>query len=656
MEKRSSLFGRLLRDQRGVVALTFAVTFSVMLGSSLMALDFVRYNVAQARIQNALDTAVISAGRKLANYQSTGPGYDPGQAWRDDATAYFKANVPTKFLGVTIPDGALTIRYEEDRVDAGGATSDTGKFLSAQRISMSVTGTLPLMSTGFVKETGLSIQAQNWALRRVRDDLELVLALDNTGSMDTPASSGWGSPTRMDLLKQSANSLIETVMAAAAAGGQTDGTSGAYIGLVPFTDSVNVGGIPTAKGWLDVRPEQQNYVNNLWTGCIIEPGPTGGDWSATNPLPASVLSPGAKFKPMLSVYGYRYSQANFSSGAYPNYDFIPLASDGSIPAGDVFRFWPPSSAGNDRRIAAQVYTNDSSLNGKTKTSYIDITLAQESTYCTVSKTLFLTKDQATLQDSVLAMKPYGGTGIPAGLIWAWRMLSPQWRGSAGWGDPSLPRDPDSKLRKVIVLLSDGANEPVVTRASVSQGKAERFQLSYDYQECQGVQTTGSGSKKTTSCTSYKKKPIDKKPVSFSLPSFSQCPITGLRSVDPSVITADNYDNSCDSTTANSSTIGYSRGQSESGRGNLTSTAEDSYMADLCTNIKADRNNITIYTLTLGSDVTSTAKGVMRGCASDPDKTYFDVSNAADLPDVFAQIAGALTELRLTEDPGTSSGS
>jgi hypothetical protein len=56
------------------------------------------------------------------------------------------------------------------------------------------------------------------------------------------------------------------------------------------------------------------------------------------------------------------------------------------------------------------------------------------------------------------------------------------------------------------------------------------------------------------------------------------------------------------------------------------------------------------------DVSDEARAVMRGCASDPTKTYFDVSNAADLPQLFNEIAGALTELRLTQDPGTSSGS
>ena len=650
MKKRSSLFGRLLRDQRGVIALTFAATFSVMLGSSLMALDFVRYNVAQARIQNALDTAVISAGRKLANYQSTGPGYDPGQAWRDDATAYFKANVPDKFLGVAIPAGALTIDYGEDRVNAGGQTSDSGQFLSAQRISMSVTGTLPLMSTGFVRETGLEIDAQNWAVRRVRNDLELVLALDNTGSMNDPASS---TSTKIQVLRDSATQLINTVMAASAAGGQTDGTSGAYIGLVPFTDSVNVGSIASSPGWLNgATPEQKNYIQSLWTGCIVEPGPaSGADWTAANPLPAALLSPSSAFKPMISVYSFDYQPPKLTlTGSYPAYN--RLAKDTSLGP-DGFAFNAPSSAAKDRRIIANApWSPTPSTDPQTFT----INLAQEASNCTPSRTFFLSKDQTALLSAVAAMKGNGSTAVPTGLIWAWRMLSPQWRGAAGWGSSTLPRDGDSKLRKVIILLSDGDNDPTVRRGSNSPGTDEWFKLSYAYQECTKTENVGTSRHPRFVCQTFSPtvKRVSNEAGRVKLSSFNQCPIIGLRSVDPAEITPANYDNSCASSGPNSSTIGYPDG-SKTGT-TINSNSLDAYGTQLCANIKADPNNITLFTLTLGADVSDEARAVMRGCASDPDKTYFDVSNAADLPQVFNEIAGALTELRLTEDPGTSSGS
>ncbi len=637
MKMRQPIVRRLLRDQRGAIAIMFVLTASLMLGASLFAIDMVRYNVVQTRLSNALDTAVISAGRKLANYKPVQDG-EPGQAWKDDAYRYFRANMPQGFLGSEISQDDLNITYTEQRV------GDKGQFLSAQLIGMTASGELPLLSTGFLSLAGFNIGASNQAIRRVRNDLELVLALDNTGSMDY-ASSGWGSKTRMALLKESANGLINTVMAAAAAGGQTDGLSGAYIGLVPFTDSVNVRDIATAKQWLNIRPEQENYIDNLWGGCIVEPA---GDWSNSSPvkrLPASALSPNSGFQPMLSVYSGYYTPSMVGNGY--------LVKDTNFSAG--FKFDGPSNSLQDRRILAQVNGDWSKSTPDSAPTNFQINLAQQSQYCTVSKTMFLSQDQARLTSSVNNMTSYGGTGVPSGFLWAWRMLSPAWRdnpdtGVVGWGSAVLPRDGGAKLRKVIVLLSDGDNAPVVNRTSVSPSSStEVFKLSYSFVKC--LKTKKGNSNK---CSQY-----DTQPTHVSLESvqssamvnylstryssgFTQCPINGLRIVDPTSVTPNNYSSGC---TVAGTTIGYDYYSSQSSRGALTPTALDNYMDALCANIKNDPNNITIYTLTLGSDVSSSAKTVMGNCASSAD-TYFDVSNASDLPDVFAEIAGALTELRL----------
>lgn len=662
MTRHQTLAQRFVRDERGVIALTFVVTFSFLLAGSLIVFDIMRYNVAQARVQNALDTAVISAGRKLANYKSTGYGdYDPGQAWRDDATQYFNANLPDGFLGLKLPasgeEGALTITYSEDRVNADGTAVSDGQFLSAQRISMSISGKLPLLSAGYVDQTSMNLGARNWAMRRVRNDLELVLALDNTGSM---SSDG-----KMALLKTSSQSLIDTVMAAAAAGGQgTGGASGAYIGIVPFTDAVNVRGIPTAKGWLDVQPMQQNYIDNTWTGCIVEPGPTSGSWSNANKLPAEHLTPAAKFKPLLSTYSFAYKPdvMNARDSGSDKATFRYLVQD-TASGSDGFVFGAPSNLSQDRRIKATI--GDNGWNNSSKSKDFNLNIAVESLYCPQASALFLSKNQTALTSAVNAMNPNGGTGIPSGLLWAWRMLSPDWRGATGWGDTDLPRDGDSKLRKVIVLLSDGDNagNGVVRRQSDSQSDptnsrsswknaVEVAKLTYAYKKC--TKTNWFGSK----CDEYSDPiQVPAEPVSVSLPydnkytygySFYQCPINGLLSVDPQQITKGNYDNSCSTSTGtvNSVVTGY---------GSLSNDATfDDYMAQLCSNIKNDNppdhpNNITIYTLTLGRSVSSAAKAIMRTCASDPG-TYFDVSNADDLPKAFEEIAGALTELRLTNDP------
>ena len=58
---------------------------------------------------------------------------------------------------------------------------------------------------------------------------------------------------------------------------------------------------------------------------------------------------------------------------------------------------------------------------------------------------------------------YPGAIIGLGMRGGWFTLSPNWRGSAGWGDPVLPhnymtRSPaPSPIQKVAVLVSDGDN-------------------------------------------------------------------------------------------------------------------------------------------------------------------------------------------------------
>jgi hypothetical protein len=59
------------------------------------------------------------------------------------------------------------------------------------------------------------------------------------------------------------------------------------------------------------------------------------------------------------------------------------------------------------------------------------------------------------------MSAVGGTVIPLGLQWGWRMLSPEWRGE--WGGTmnanNLPLDYNTPtMNKVIILMTDGDND------------------------------------------------------------------------------------------------------------------------------------------------------------------------------------------------------
>lgn len=74
----------------------------------------------------------------------------------------------------------------------------------------------------------------------------------------------------------------------------------------------------------------------------------------------------------------------------------------------------------------------------------------------------LQPSRQAVSDKIADMLPWngGGTNIPVGLAWGWRMLSPNYRGL--WGGPTPATQPidynTALVDKVVVLLSDGKNQ------------------------------------------------------------------------------------------------------------------------------------------------------------------------------------------------------
>ena len=125
-------------------------------------------------------------------------------------------------------------------------TPASGSTPAGQTLSMSLTGSLPLLVSGFLGNAPLTVAASNQALRVAKNNLEVVLVLDNTGSMNDSAS-GSGGTSKLSALKSAASTLIDLLTPT------TNSGASVYFGLVPFTTVVNVrdanGNLPTS--WLD---------------------------------------------------------------------------------------------------------------------------------------------------------------------------------------------------------------------------------------------------------------------------------------------------------------------------------------------------------------------------------------------------------------------
>ncbi|NGM85860.1 VWA domain-containing protein [Parapusillimonas sp. SGNA-6] len=596
--KRFAWVKRLASHQRGAVAPLFLISSAAVLATSFGAIDLVRYNVVQGKLQSALDGATLSAGRNLANLTPT-TGETQNDQWRQDAFDYFRANLPDGYMGSTVLPEDLRITYSEE-------PSAADNYMAGQFINMEVSGTLPLLSTGFLKVSSLNLHASNRAVRRVPTDIELVMALDNTGSM---------AGTKLETLKDAAKQLSTIVLGAKDAK-EGEPPRDIRVGLVPFADTVNVGNTEWTQRWLTYPVAQDYFIKNLWKGCIVEPPET--TWGG-NDLPASVLTPTRIFQPLHLTFQTKLDRATLGLASAPGvYERIWKDLPGA-PQPRVFD--PPDQASLlkfDRRVWASRGSDS-----KAKDTSFEIYTAGNPANCLESrKSRFLDDDPDDIKAAIDAMGATGSTLVPTGLLWAWRMLHPAWTGA--WDGSERPRPADPRtLRKVIVLLTDGKNEPPNTIGSSETRIA--YTLKYDVESCTDKDF------KNCSPTPVTDRPYAP-PDDYAIPKPpAQAPMNSLKMRDPEETDGKNSKNQ---------SIGWGKNDK------ISTSTVNNYLAALCTQVKNDGNDIKIYTVTLGA-LDSTTETLMNNCSSGAGY-FYNTKTVSDLPQVFRSIAGALTELRLTE--------
>lgn len=245
MRRLKNLFRSFLGDRRGNFAIIFALTLTPIAIAAAASVDISRAYIVETRLKAALDAAALAVGT------ATGLTSDEVQAL---AQAYFDANYPADVLGVP---GTVSV-------------SD-----SLTTVDISVTAQLPTVMMGLVGIDSLDVVAVSQVMRHGKK-LEVVLVLDNTGSMN---SGG-----RLTVLKSAAKDLIDTVSAAAVTPGDV------RIGIVPFSTDVNVGTANKDAAWLkwtwSHSPEcttsgswwnptvtcvsERTVSKTGWKGCVVD--------------------------------------------------------------------------------------------------------------------------------------------------------------------------------------------------------------------------------------------------------------------------------------------------------------------------------------------------------------------------------------------------
>ncbi|AZO24327.1 TadE/TadG family protein [Mesorhizobium sp. M1E.F.Ca.ET.045.02.1.1] len=222
---------RFCRDRRGNYALVTAIAMVPLMGAVALAVDFSELNRQKQMVLNALDAANFAAARRLAE----GATDDQIKAYAVD---FFNANLnnidPANVsLDVTLPSN-----------QAGGGLLTMSATLNYHPYFYPASALLVGVSEADAnKPVKLDMNSQV----RLKNTLEVAMVLDNSGSMST-AGTGTGQK-RIDLLKQAAKQLVDTLAQQAAQIKQID--KPVQFSLVPFAASVNVGPRNDNAPWMD---------------------------------------------------------------------------------------------------------------------------------------------------------------------------------------------------------------------------------------------------------------------------------------------------------------------------------------------------------------------------------------------------------------------
>lgn len=378
------LLRRLQRDERGIVLILFTLLVIPLLLVVAVAIDFSQTLVVKRQLTAAVDAAALTLGALPA---------------LDDAGAEAKAE---QYIRAHYPDSAVG-RLTGFSVARDGDTIDV--FATAE------------IDTSFLRVAGydtLSVTVNSRVLRK-QNKLEVVMVLDNTGSM-----AGW----KMTALKDAANTLVDSLF------GEDTEAPAVRIGLVPFANAVNIGsGMRGATIMDEATPAAINgeQITNggtvismfsvfdalgvPWRGCV-RARTESFDTSDEPPVPADRRT---LFTPYLApdepLLGYANNYIGLDTS--PQRDFGHYRNRTGVPTGNA-----------------------------TGPNY----------NCPARAVLDLTNVKSTITSAIAGMEARGSTVIPEGLAWGWRVISPGVPYTTG-----APYD-DPDTIKAVILLTDGDND------------------------------------------------------------------------------------------------------------------------------------------------------------------------------------------------------
>lgn len=349
-----STLGNLIKDKRGVTITVFAIVIPMVMAVTGVALDMSRAYLVKKRLGQSLDAAALATAGSSGDLA----------AQQERMRAFFEKNFEDGRIARIIDGPHLVPQNEE--------------------MKMHATARVHTMFMSIWNHDYIDVYAETTVQKELRG-IEVVLVMDNTGSMSTNDNIG--------TLRTAATNFIDIMFDRAP---EPDVIK---IGLVPYATSVNVGryglglnpdgtqyadGVSFINNPNDIEYTTNYSSNSRWLGCVIEDETADtidheGPWDM-----------------------YRWCRDE-DDDPYCNLD----------------RY------GNVRQ----------------RPNYI----------CPTSYVTPLTSNQDYLLDQIDAMNANGNTLGNYGMVWGWRLISPEFPFEEGapWTD--------DKWRKAVLMMTDGQN-------------------------------------------------------------------------------------------------------------------------------------------------------------------------------------------------------
>ncbi|MDR7117176.1 pilus assembly protein [Caulobacter sp. BE254] len=435
------LAARLRDDERGAIAVQFALLLIPIAILTFGLVDLSRASLQKRQLQDALDAATLMAARSTATTNA-------------DLDAVGDAALATEMAGLGVPLTAAnsTFTLGDNNTVVGAIQNVTIKPIISN-----------LWSTG-----DANVSAGATVMRSV-NKLEVALVLDNTGSMGDTLGSG---EKKIDALIRSSKMMVTTLAAAAASATEDDAVK---LAVVPFSMTVNVGAANKGAAWIQgTLPTEYGTGTDLFDGTpradrftlLSNMGATWGGCVESRPAPFDVTDAAATGTNKASLF------VPFFAPDEPDKSYTVKKSSGS----GTDSYYNPNSA-NDYAMDYGGSPNpkntpiDWATRQRNTTKYIPANLRSGAKNvdsgpnegCGIASVLPLTNLRTaaktkTVTDKLDTMVATGNTNVAMGAMWGWHMVSPVGPFAASApADAKIAAYSDRKVTKVIVLLTDGDN-------------------------------------------------------------------------------------------------------------------------------------------------------------------------------------------------------